>query len=314
MQYLVSRYEVSTRRACGVIRATRSSAYYRSRKDPLTALRQRMRELAQTRVRFGYRRLRGMMVREGWEVGKERFYRVYIEEGLALRRKRPWRHANGVHREQRRQSCGCILARISTQACIFSARFGARCRFRSRSCNATTGWSFPWRSSWPLKPLASSTGTSSHADRNRTARSNGAIASTPRSLGAATTLTRWPAPKSPSQNGSGATTTNGSRWHCAAEHRWRSFAPPCPPLSPLTMTPMSSERARALHQPKGARAVNGESGRILAGPILTKQCTSAQPEPQSGFRENALCPLWRMVSRDGIEPSTRRLRVCCSAN
>jgi putative transposase len=91
MQYLVSRYEVSTRRACGVIRATRSSAYYRSRKDPLTALRQRMREMAQTRVRFGYRRLRVLMVREGWEVGKERFYRVYIEEGLALRRKRPWR-------------------------------------------------------------------------------------------------------------------------------------------------------------------------------------------------------------------------------
>ena len=102
MLYLVSRYKVSTRRACGVIRATRSSAYYRSWKDPLTALRQRMRELAQTRVRFGYRRLRVLLLREGGEVGKERFYRVYIEEGLALRRKRPWRHASGVHREQRR--------------------------------------------------------------------------------------------------------------------------------------------------------------------------------------------------------------------
>jgi putative transposase len=68
----------------------------------LTALRARMRELAQTRVRFGYRRLRVLMRREGWEVGKDRFYRVYIEEGLALRRKRPWRHATAVHREQRR--------------------------------------------------------------------------------------------------------------------------------------------------------------------------------------------------------------------
>jgi putative transposase len=102
MRYLVGRYDVSTRRACDVIRGTRSSAYYRSRRDPLTALRQRMRELAQTRVRFGYRRLRVVMLREGWEVGKERFYRVYIEEGLALRRKRPWRHASAVHREQRR--------------------------------------------------------------------------------------------------------------------------------------------------------------------------------------------------------------------
>jgi putative transposase len=37
---------------------------------PLTALRQRMRELARTRVRFGYRRLRVLLLREGWTVGK----------------------------------------------------------------------------------------------------------------------------------------------------------------------------------------------------------------------------------------------------
>lgn len=102
MTYLMGRYDVSQRRACRVVRATRSLVYYRSRKDPLIALRQRMRELAQTRVRFGYRRLRVLMQREGWAVGKERFYRVYTEEGLALRRKRPWRHATAVHREERR--------------------------------------------------------------------------------------------------------------------------------------------------------------------------------------------------------------------
>jgi putative transposase len=38
--------------ACRVIHTTRSSTYYTTRHDPLTALRQRMRELAQTRVRF----------------------------------------------------------------------------------------------------------------------------------------------------------------------------------------------------------------------------------------------------------------------
>ena len=65
-------------------------------------LRQRMRELAQTRVRFGYRRLLVLLQREGWDVGKKRVYRLYTEEGLALRRKRPWRHATAVHREQRR--------------------------------------------------------------------------------------------------------------------------------------------------------------------------------------------------------------------
>lgn len=102
MQYLMGRYTVSARRACLVIRTTRSSVYYKSRREPLTALRQRMRELAQIRVRFGYRRLRVLMQREGWQVGKERFYRVYTEEALALRRKRPWRHVTAVHREQRR--------------------------------------------------------------------------------------------------------------------------------------------------------------------------------------------------------------------
>ena len=86
MQYLTGRYGVSTRRACRVIATTRSSVYYTPRRDPLTAPRQRTRELAQTRVRFGYRRLLVLLRREGWEVGKERFYRVYTEEGLALRR------------------------------------------------------------------------------------------------------------------------------------------------------------------------------------------------------------------------------------
>ncbi len=46
--------------------------------------RQRLRELAQTRVRLGYRRLRVLLQREGWTVGEERFYRVYTEERLAI--------------------------------------------------------------------------------------------------------------------------------------------------------------------------------------------------------------------------------------
>ena len=100
----MGRYQVSQRRAAMAARFHRSSIRYQSQRDPLTTLRQRLRELAQTRVRFGYRRLLVLLRREGWEVGKERFYRVYTEERLALRRKRPWRHATAVHREQRRPS------------------------------------------------------------------------------------------------------------------------------------------------------------------------------------------------------------------
>ncbi len=102
MRYLTGRYGVSTRRACRVAQVTRSGVYYRRRKDPRTGLRARMRELAHTPVRFGYRRLHVLLRREGWDVGKNQVYRLYTEEGLALRRKRPWRHVTAVHREQRR--------------------------------------------------------------------------------------------------------------------------------------------------------------------------------------------------------------------
>ena len=98
----MGRYEVSERRAPRAARFCLSSIRYQSHRDPLTALRQRMRELAQTRVRFGYRRLLVLLRREGWDLGKKRLYRLYTDEGLALRRKRPWRHATAVHREQRR--------------------------------------------------------------------------------------------------------------------------------------------------------------------------------------------------------------------
>jgi putative transposase len=40
-----------------------------------------MRELAQTRVRFGYRRLLVLLRREGWELGKKRCYRLYVRRG-----------------------------------------------------------------------------------------------------------------------------------------------------------------------------------------------------------------------------------------
>jgi len=69
----MGRCEVSKRR---VVKATRSSVYYASRKDPLTALRQRARELAQTRVGFGYCRVLVILRQEGWGVDSERFHRV----------------------------------------------------------------------------------------------------------------------------------------------------------------------------------------------------------------------------------------------
>ena len=45
----------------------------------------RLRELAGSRVRYGYRRLTVLLKREGWQVNAKRIYRLYIEEGLIVR-------------------------------------------------------------------------------------------------------------------------------------------------------------------------------------------------------------------------------------
>ena len=61
----------------------------------------RIREIAQSRVRYGYRKIRVLLNREGWNVGKYLVYRLYKEEGLALK-KRPKRKRKAVrHREER---------------------------------------------------------------------------------------------------------------------------------------------------------------------------------------------------------------------
>jgi putative transposase len=66
----------------------RSSFYYRHRKDAQEALRQRLRELALDRPRYGYRRLHVLLEREGWRVNHKRVHRIYCEEGLMVRTKR----------------------------------------------------------------------------------------------------------------------------------------------------------------------------------------------------------------------------------
>jgi putative transposase len=60
---------------------------YRSTRDRQEALRQRLRELAAVRIRFGYRRLTVLLKREGWRVNAKRIYRLYSDEGLTVRTK-----------------------------------------------------------------------------------------------------------------------------------------------------------------------------------------------------------------------------------
>ena len=98
MRYLQEAYQASERRSCKVIQIDRSSQRYRSRRKDNTFLRARIREIAETRVRYGYLRIHTLLKREGWHVNKKRVYRIYCEEGLHLRRKRPRRHVSAAHR------------------------------------------------------------------------------------------------------------------------------------------------------------------------------------------------------------------------
>jgi putative transposase len=87
---------LSERRACRIVGADRKMIRYRSVRPPETELRQRLRDLANERRRFGYRRLFVLLRREGETSGLGRIYRLYREEGLAVRRRRARRKAVGT--------------------------------------------------------------------------------------------------------------------------------------------------------------------------------------------------------------------------
>ena len=88
------------RRACRVVEIGRSTYYYKSVKDD-RALRQRILEIAKTRVRYGYKRIHVLLRREGWQVNHKKVYRIYCEDGLNLRSKRPRRRVSAACRERR---------------------------------------------------------------------------------------------------------------------------------------------------------------------------------------------------------------------
>ena len=87
---------LSERRACSIISADRTMIRYRSRRPPDTELRGRLRELANERRRFGYRRLFILLRRKGEPSGINRIHRLYREEGLAVRKRRARRKAVGT--------------------------------------------------------------------------------------------------------------------------------------------------------------------------------------------------------------------------
>jgi transposase InsO family protein len=69
-------FRVSIRRACRAIPACRATYHYRSRRPEQAPLRQRIREIAEIRMRYGYRRITVLLRREGWHVNVKRVHRL----------------------------------------------------------------------------------------------------------------------------------------------------------------------------------------------------------------------------------------------
>lgn len=97
---LIDEYRVSVRRACRVCLTARSVVYFKlqgPRDD--RAVRARIKEIAETRVRYGIARIQVLLRREGWQDNHKRTRRIYLEEGLNLRHRRPRRNKAAAHRQ-----------------------------------------------------------------------------------------------------------------------------------------------------------------------------------------------------------------------
>ena len=96
MDWAMKNKSYSQRRACGLVGLHPKTYRYRSVRPDDQALRQRLRELASERRRFGYRRLHILLEREGHAVNHKKLYRLYKEEGLTVRKRGGRKRALGT--------------------------------------------------------------------------------------------------------------------------------------------------------------------------------------------------------------------------
>lgn len=99
VNYLMISYKVSQLRSCRILCFSRSTHRYKNKADRRNEIRIRLKELASSRPSYGYRRLWILLRREGWLVNHKLVYRLYKEEGLGLRKKRPKRRVMAARRE-----------------------------------------------------------------------------------------------------------------------------------------------------------------------------------------------------------------------
>src|SRR5690606_3834794 len=81
-------FQVSERKSCEVIQISRTVKRYEVKDKGDEPFRIAIKDIARSRPRFGYRRILTLLRRQGFEIGRDRAYRIYKEEGLQVRTKR----------------------------------------------------------------------------------------------------------------------------------------------------------------------------------------------------------------------------------
>jgi len=92
---LMREHGFSQRRACRLIEVDPKTVRRTAAPDA-PEVRERLRQLAGERRRFGYRRLGILLEREGVSMNHKRLYRLYRDEGLSVRRRRGRERATGT--------------------------------------------------------------------------------------------------------------------------------------------------------------------------------------------------------------------------
>lgn len=101
MGYVTGSFGLSIRKACGLVGLSKSVFWYKHKpkREDEDVIRQRLKELAQKRTRFGCPRLHVLLQREGFKMNHKRTERIYREEKLSLKRKRKRKTISGLRLE-----------------------------------------------------------------------------------------------------------------------------------------------------------------------------------------------------------------------
>ncbi len=92
MDHVRSQIPVSERRACSVVGQPRATQRRKPKiRDNEAALTDAIVRLAKKYGRYGYRRVRQLLVDDGWRVSVKRVYRIWRREGLKVPKKQPKR-------------------------------------------------------------------------------------------------------------------------------------------------------------------------------------------------------------------------------